>query len=176
MLFYMNTIYYIKLQFSLSVCLYPPPFFFDTTVWLQPNLAHIRGRFGTHSQLKKFDPAHPRGTIMSCDVIERRVCEAFKNYRSMFVILRNVGGLIGDFARAPPSIPRSLPSHPSLPPSPPLPTSLPPSPSHPSVPPSPPSLPSHLPSVPLSPPSLPSLSLPPSPPSHPFSRASRVTG
>ena len=33
-----------------------------------------------------------------CDVIERRVCEAFKNYRSTFddVILRNVGGLIGD--------------------------------------------------------------------------------
>ena len=33
-----------------------------------------------------------------CDVIEHRVCEAFKNYRSTFddVILRNVGGLIGD--------------------------------------------------------------------------------
>ena len=50
----------------------------------------------THSQLTKIDPAHPRG-----DVIERRACEVFKNYRSTFddvtddVILRNVGGLIG---------------------------------------------------------------------------------
>ena len=40
------TIYYIKLQFSLSVCLpvcLYPPFFFDTTVGPQPNLAHIFG-------------------------------------------------------------------------------------------------------------------------------------
>ena len=36
-----ESIYYIKLQFSLSVCLYPP--FFDTTVGPQPNLAHIFG-------------------------------------------------------------------------------------------------------------------------------------
>ncbi len=49
---------------------------------------------------KKFDPPHPRGNIdhVICDVIERRACETFKNYRSTFddVILRNVGGLIGD--------------------------------------------------------------------------------
>ena len=37
-----------------------------------------------------------------CDVIERRTCETFKNYRSTFddvtndVILRNVGGLLDD--------------------------------------------------------------------------------
>ena len=58
-----------------------------------------------------------------CDVIEHRVCEAFKNYRSTFddVILRNVGGLIGAFARAPPSLPPSLPPiHTSLPSHPPL--------------------------------------------------------
>ena len=35
-------IYYIKLQKSVSVCLYPP-FFFDTTVGPQPNLAHMFG-------------------------------------------------------------------------------------------------------------------------------------
>ena len=40
-----------------------------------------------------------------CDVIERRACETFKNYRSTFdgvtddVILRNVGGQHGDVIR-----------------------------------------------------------------------------
>ena len=53
-----TTIYYIKLQFSLSVCLYPP-FFFDTIVGPQPNLAHIFGRYGTHSQLKKLTHLTP---------------------------------------------------------------------------------------------------------------------
>ena len=38
------TIYYIKLQFAVSVCLsVPPPPYFDTTVGPQPNLAHIFG-------------------------------------------------------------------------------------------------------------------------------------
>ena len=52
----MSNIYYKSCRFlCLSVCLYPPPPpFFDTTVGLQPNLAHIFGyRYGTHSELKK---------------------------------------------------------------------------------------------------------------------------
>ena len=31
-----------------------------------------------------------------CDVIERRACETFKNYRQHYVISRHVGGLLGD--------------------------------------------------------------------------------
>ena len=142
----------VCLPVCLSVC--TPPFF-STRPSDRNQIWHTySGRHGTHSQLKKFDPAHPRGNITSyviCDVIERRVCEAFKNYRSTFddVILRNVGGLIGDFARAPPSLP-------PLPPSPPTPSLA-------SLPPLPPIPPSPLPSL-LLPPSLPSLShsLPPS--------------
>ena len=42
--------YYIKLQYPF-VCLYVPPLFFDTTVWLQPNLARMQidlGIIGTN--------------------------------------------------------------------------------------------------------------------------------
>ena len=47
-------IYYIKLQFSLSVCLsVPPSFFFDTTVGPQPNLAHIFGLIWDSFSAKK---------------------------------------------------------------------------------------------------------------------------
>ena len=45
-------------------------------------------------------PNGPQSPLISviCDVIEPRVCEAFKNNRSTFddVILRNVGGVLGD--------------------------------------------------------------------------------
>ena len=43
----------------------------------------------------------------SCDVIERRACETFKNYRSTLddvtddALLRNVGGLLGDVSWQP---------------------------------------------------------------------------
>ena len=62
------TIYYIKLQKSLSVCLpvclYPP--FFSTRPSDRNQIWHTySGRYGTHSQLNFFDPAHPRGNITS---------------------------------------------------------------------------------------------------------------
>ena len=103
----------------LSGCLNPPPpIFFSTRPSDRNQIWHTySGRYGTHSQLFFYDPAHPRGNITSyVDVIERRVCEAFKNYRSTFddVILRSVGGLIGDFAPSPPLPSPPLPS-PSLP-------------------------------------------------------------
>ena len=55
--------YYIKLQKSLSVCPYP---FFSTRPSDRNQIWHTySGRYGTHSQLNKFDPAHPRGNITS---------------------------------------------------------------------------------------------------------------
>ena len=58
-------IYYIKLQFSLSVCLSVPPFF-PTRPSDRNQIWHTySGRCGTHSQLIFFDPAHPRGNITS---------------------------------------------------------------------------------------------------------------
>ena len=51
-----------------------------------------------HSQ-KKIDPPHPRGNITSFVTSSNdEHVRHFKNYRSTFddVILRNVGGLIGD--------------------------------------------------------------------------------
>ena len=36
-----------------------------------------------------------------CDVIERRACETFKNYRQHYVISRHVGGLLGDVSWQP---------------------------------------------------------------------------
>ena len=57
-------IYYIKLQCPF-VCLYPPPLF-PTRPSDRNQIWHTySGRYGTHSQLNKFDPAHPRGNITS---------------------------------------------------------------------------------------------------------------
>ena len=41
-LLYKAAVFFVCLSVCLSVCLYPP-FFFDTTVGPQPNLAHIFG-------------------------------------------------------------------------------------------------------------------------------------
>ena len=97
-----HTIYYIKLQVpfvSLSVCT-PPPF--STRPSDLNQIWHTySGRYGTHSQLKKIHPLHPRGNNFNqviCDIIESRAFQTFKNYRSTFddVILRNVGSLVGN--------------------------------------------------------------------------------
>ena len=59
-------VYYIKLQFSLSVCLSVPPPPFSTRPSDRNQIWHTySGRYGPHSQLKKIDPAHPRGNITS---------------------------------------------------------------------------------------------------------------
>ena len=65
-----NVIYYIKLQKSLSVCppvcLSVPPPFFSTRPSDRNQIWHTcSGRYGTHSELKKIDPAHPRVNITS---------------------------------------------------------------------------------------------------------------
>ena len=69
-----NSIYYIKLQFSLSVylsvclsvCLSVPPPLLSTRPSDRNQIWHTySGRYGTHSQLKKIDPPHPRGNITS---------------------------------------------------------------------------------------------------------------
>ena len=99
-----NAIYYIKLQLSLSVCLYPPPF--STRTLERNQIWHTYSdRYGTGSHQKQIDLPHPRGNITSyvtSSNIERRTFETFKNYRSTFddvtddVILRNFGGMLGD--------------------------------------------------------------------------------
>ena len=66
-----HCIYYIKLQKSLSVCLpavclsVPPPFFSTRPSDRNQTWHTYSGRYGNHSQLKKIDPAHPRGNITS---------------------------------------------------------------------------------------------------------------
>ena len=56
-----QTIYYIKLQFPF-VCLSVPLLFFPTRQSDRNQIWHTySGRYGTHSQLKKMDPPHPRG-------------------------------------------------------------------------------------------------------------------
>ena len=56
-----DDIYYIKLQFSLSVCLYPP--FFSTRPSDRNQIWHTySGRYGTHSELKKITHPTPEGS------------------------------------------------------------------------------------------------------------------
>ena len=60
-------IYYIKLQFSLSVCLSVPLPPFSTRSSDRNQIWHIySGRYGTHSDIKKFYPPHPRGVPWGC--------------------------------------------------------------------------------------------------------------
>ena len=51
---------------EIFVCLSVPPPFFSTRPSDRNQIWHTySGRYGTHSQLKKIDPAHPRGNITS---------------------------------------------------------------------------------------------------------------
>ena len=173
---------FVCLSACLSVCT-PPPFFSTRPSDRNQIWPTCSGRYGTHSELKKNGPAHPRGNITSyvtssnVEYVRHLKTTARRSMTWYYVML--AFWLATSFGPLPPSLapflPRSLPSLPlssplpSLPPSPP---SLPPS-LHPS-PPSPPSPPSSPPSLPPSPPSPPSpssllsISLPPSLPfSHP---------
>ena len=80
---------------AVSLCLYV-----CLSVCLSVNqiLHTYSGRYGTHSQLKKIDPPHPRGNSTSFVTSSNVEHVRNLNYRSTFddVILRNVGGLIGD--------------------------------------------------------------------------------
>ncbi len=54
-------VYYIKLKFSLSVCLYPP--FFSTRSSDRNQIWHTySGKYGTHSELKKITHPTPEGS------------------------------------------------------------------------------------------------------------------
>ena len=46
-------------------------------------------------------PCPPSPYDYPCDVIERRACETFKNYRQHYVISRHVGSLLGDVSWQP---------------------------------------------------------------------------
>ena len=154
------------------VCLYPPPFFYTRPSDRSQIWHTYSGTYGTHSQLTKIDPPHPRGNITSfvtsskVEDVRHLKTTVRRSMMWYYVMLaeggrgpgeeggaraKREGGLEG--GREP-----ELRSGPSLPPLPSLPP-FPPSPSFPSLP-LPPSIP--LSPLPLSPPppSIPSLPLP----------------
>ena len=162
---------FVCLSACLSVC--TPPFF-STRPSDRNQIWHTcSGRYGTHSELKKIDPAHPKGNITSyvtSSNVEyvRHLKTTARRSMTWYYVMTAVW-LATSLGPLPPTLPPSLP-YPPLPPSRPLPSSLP----FPSLPPLPPSLP-----LPPLLPILPSPPLPPSlPPSHPSlpPERSRVTG
>ena len=124
-------IYYIKLQLPfvclsvcLSVCLYPPPL--STRPLDRNQIWHTySGRYGTHSQLHKFDPPHPRGNITSfvtSSNVEHVIHLKTTARRSMtwYYVMLAIW-LATSLGSLPPSLAPSLPPSPPLP-SPPLPS------------------------------------------------------
>ena len=186
----------------MSVCLSVPPTFFRHDRRTATKFGTHSGRYGTHSQLEKFDPAHPRGNITSyvtssnVEYVRHLKTTARRSMTWYYVMLavwlatslgplpgregperKGSEGTRGSLGPLPRCLPRCLP----LLPTPALPSLLslpsPPSSLSPFIPlplhPSPPSLPPSLPRLPpYLPPSVPSPSIPPTLP--PERR--RVTG